>query len=84
VGKVSEYSIPTSASNPHAITAGPDGYLWFTELDKIGRITPTGAISEYPIPTSASNPLGIAAGPNDTLWFTEPPNNIGEVLLRPG
>ena len=35
-----------------AITAGPDGNLWFTEpnLERIGRITPAGVVSEFPPP----------------------------------
>jgi streptogramin lyase len=44
---ITEYPIPTSASLPFGVTAGPDGALWFTEAEgnKIGRITP-------PLPTS--------------------------------
>jgi hypothetical protein len=39
---ITEFSVPTAASNPSGITAGPDGNLWFTEFNanKIGRITP--------------------------------------------
>ena len=71
-GAISEFPIPT-ANRPEAITAGPDGNLWFTENEsgKIGRITPTGAISEFPIPTANSVPVGITAGPDGNLWFTE-------------
>ncbi len=69
-----EFAVPTSGSTPAGITAGPDGNLWFTELNgnKIGRITPAGAISEFPIPTPGSGPFGITAGPDGNLWFTEP------------
>jgi hypothetical protein len=37
-----EFVVPTPHSSPEAITAGPDGALWFTEWEggKIGRITP--------------------------------------------
>ena len=40
-GLITEYTIPTSGSNPFGITVGPDGNLWFTEEfgDKIGVIT---------------------------------------------
>jgi len=40
-GNFSEFPIPTAASNPRGITAGPDGALWFTESsgNKIGRLT---------------------------------------------
>src|SRR5262249_46640228 len=38
---VSEFSVPTSASNPFTVTTGPDGNVWFTEVagNKIGHIT---------------------------------------------
>ena len=41
---VTEFAIPTLASNPTAITAGPDGALWFVESSTgwIGRITTSG------------------------------------------
>jgi hypothetical protein len=41
LGQVSEYGIPTRASDPYDITVGADGNLWFTELsfNKIGRIS---------------------------------------------
>jgi streptogramin lyase len=37
-----EFPIPTSPGTPIAITAGPDGNLWFTEngANKIGHIAP--------------------------------------------
>ncbi len=35
---------------PPAITAGPDGNLWFTEGYRIGRITPTGRATEFQYP----------------------------------
>jgi hypothetical protein len=57
-----------------AITAGPDGNLWFTEIlgKQIGRITPDGSITEFPLggPPS-SDPNYITAGPDGNLWFTE-------------
>jgi streptogramin lyase len=84
-GKISAFPIPptevvlpppapkVSGSSPYAITAGPDGNVWFTEwlADKIGRITPNGTISQFQIPTAASRPYGITAGPDGNLWFTE-------------
>jgi len=70
-------------SGPSGITAGPDGNLWFTEIDasKIGRITPSGTITEFPTPTAHSAPAGITAGPDGNLWFTEfeEGDNIGRI-----
>jgi virginiamycin B lyase len=40
-GEITEYPVPTPASDPMVIEPGPDGALWFTEFygNKIGRIT---------------------------------------------
>ncbi|MCW2986225.1 MAG: vgb3, partial [Conexibacter sp.] len=72
-GPLTEFALPTGASNPTAITVGPDGALWFTEAssNKIGRITTAGAISEFPLPTANAQPNGIIAGADGNLWFTE-------------
>src|SRR6266568_3577588 len=73
-GTIKEFPIPTKSA-PIAITAGPDGNLWFTEIvfgvGEIGRITPSGRFTEFPIPTASSMPEGITAGPDGNLWFTE-------------
>jgi len=81
-GVITEFPVPTVASQPRQISAGPDGALWFTEqaANKIGRITAAGAITEFPVPTAASSPFGIAAGPQGALWFTEVMGNkIGRI-----
>jgi streptogramin lyase len=64
-----EYPIPTAASSPSYVTAGPDGALWFTEYNgnKIGRITTGGVITEYVVPTVNSMPAGITAGPDGSI-----------------
>jgi len=85
VGTIKEFPVSTSASEPDAITAGPDGNLWFTEFgaNNIGRITTSGVVTgEFPIPTAASEPEGITAGPAHTasIWFTEfVGNKIGKI-----
>src|SRR6266849_152887 len=80
-GKITEFPIPTSGSEPMGITRGPDGNFWFVEFgtDKIGRITPRGTITEFPFPTGDSGLwlVGITAGPDGNLWFTE---NLGEKI----
>jgi virginiamycin B lyase len=48
---LTEFLLPTPHSEPEAITAGPDGNLWFTTA-LIGRITPAGKITTFPLPTS--------------------------------
>jgi len=73
-----EYPIPTSASIPWAITAGPDGNLWFTETatSKIAKIALDGTITEYATPTA---PSAITKGPDGNLWFTEGAGKIGRI-----
>ena len=68
-GAITEFLIPTPASVPTDIAAGPDGALWFLEANKIGRITTSGTITEYPIPTPNSASSGISVGPDGALWF---------------
>jgi streptogramin lyase len=79
-GAVTEFTVPTASSELWGITAGPDGNLWFTEIngDKIGRITTSGTITEFSLPP-LSAPVGITAGPDGNLWFTESVNQIGRI-----
>ena len=72
-GVVTEFPVPTAASQPYQITAGLDGNLWFTEFagNKIARITTAGVITEFEIPIAAGQPMGITWGPDGNVWFTE-------------
>lgn len=78
--RITEYPVPTPASEPAGITRGSDGNLWFTESagNKIGRITPEGVITEFPLRDDAY-PVGITAGPDGALWFTEEGDGIGRI-----
>jgi streptogramin lyase len=51
-----EFQVPTPASAPLGIAAGPDGAMWFVEFygHKVGRITRSGVLAEYPTPTRAT------------------------------
>src|SRR5262245_6083539 len=53
-----------------AITAGPDGNVWFTDpvAGNVGRITPSGQVTEFTSPIGS--PGVIAAGPDGNLWFS--------------
>jgi len=77
----SEFAVPTAGSDPRRIAAGPDGNLWFMELNanKIARITPAGAVTEFAIPTAnaiigSDRPI---VGPDGNLWFGE--SNAGKI-----
>jgi streptogramin lyase len=75
-GGVSSFEVSADTEGdqhvPNSIAAGPDGNVWFTEVNanEIGRITPSGTITEFPLPPN-SGPVDIAAGPDGNLWFTE-------------
>jgi streptogramin lyase len=72
---VSEFTVPSSASSPDRIAAGPDGALWFTEnsANALGRISPAGGVSTFSLASLGANngPLGIALGPGGLMYFTE-------------
>jgi virginiamycin B lyase len=71
-------------SEPGAITAGPDGALWFTNINnRIGRITVDGTITSYDTDTAdVRAPSSIADGADGKLWFTSSANHrLGFVRL---
>lgn len=78
---IAEFPLPTLASGPTWITAGPDGNVWFTApgtdntRTKVARMTRDGAVTEFTVP---GVPHDITAGPNGDLWFTMP-NKIGRI-----
>jgi virginiamycin B lyase len=70
-------SIPAPTRAPMEITAGPDGALWYTNLDdldlgqwSIGRITTAGVFTHYPLAAGAQ-PSAITAGPDGALWYLQ-------------
>jgi virginiamycin B lyase len=80
---VTEFPVAGTRS-ANGIVAGPDGALWFTEIerDAIGRITTAGSITEFPLPTPDSGPLAITAGSDGALWFADnnaAVNRIGRI-----
>ena len=73
---MTEFVIPTSSVGPYAITAGPDGALWFTQLtgqSGVGRISTRGVITQYSVPTIGTG--AIAAGPDGALWIANNSSN---------
>jgi virginiamycin B lyase len=78
--KLVEFPIPTPASGPSGIAAGPDGNLWFAEqgVNAVGRITPGGAVTEFPLPRGCCVD-GIAAGPDGNLWVTVGGGTAGRI-----
>jgi virginiamycin B lyase len=52
--------------------AGPDGALWFSNGDSIGRITTDGRVRTFRSTGALGiwGPSGIAVGSDGALWFT--------------
>ncbi len=77
---ITEFAIPApadnKASNPGAISAGPDGNLWFnhqsTAPNAIQSVSPTGTFSAY-FKTSTTNtgPIAVCAGPDGNVYYTK-------------
>jgi streptogramin lyase len=80
-----EFQIPTPQSRPLCITGGPDGNLWFTELEgnRVGRITSEGVITEFPLPTPNSGPAGITSA-YGSIWLAESRGNKVARVLADG
>jgi virginiamycin B lyase len=76
IGVISNFTNST-INQPTAITAGPDGALWFTNQDtsSIGRITTAGAVTNYANPSSSIT-YDITTGSDGALWFTNLGNNV--------
>jgi virginiamycin B lyase len=70
---VREFTVSDPDAGPYALTAGPDGALWFTLVHRgaIGRRAPDGTLTTYPLETPGTGPTVITPGPDGALWFTE-------------
>ena len=70
-GTLTEFPLAVNRA-PRGIVRGPDGNVWFTEIDRIGRITPAGAITEFTWGGSpVLQPYLMTLGPDGNLWITE-------------
>ena len=95
---ITEFDLPHPNSGAGNIIVGPDGNLWFKELNgnRIGRFNlADSTISELELPNPNSGPEALTVGPDNNLWFTEyygnrigtitPDGNITEFALpNPG
>ena len=70
---MSEYSVPTPASAPLAITVGPNGVVWFTESNasKLARFDPVAqSFAEYVVP-GVGDMWGVTLDHNGYVWLTQ-------------
>ena len=72
---VVEFGGLSTGADAQAITAGPDGNIWFLEFgtNSVGRITPSGAVTEFPLPPGLQltqrQGEELTAGPGGDLYF---------------
>jgi virginiamycin B lyase len=82
-GTITEFKMSAPPQGPIAITAGPDGQLWFVDSAQIGAITSLGVVTLTPAPNAGGAGSVIATGLDGALWFTEPSGNrIGRVTTN--
>ncbi|MGA8576428.1 MAG: hypothetical protein WB609_12200 [Candidatus Cybelea sp.] len=82
----SEYTLPSSAARPAAITLGSDGNMWVADPGTNSiwrvqqlRIKPHVRFTQFQL-TGNAQPAMITNGPDGALWFTEPgTNSIGRL-----
>ncbi|WP_067862560.1 Vgb family protein [Nocardia shimofusensis] len=67
-GTVTEFPLPDRAARPHAVVAGPDGALWFTEWasSRLGRMTVDGTVTGLSLP--GAEPHGLTFAPDGSIW----------------
>jgi len=80
-GEIQQFDLPANCSEIGAMTAKPDGALWFFGTDAnlnpmIGRMTLGGAFTAYDLPDRNMAVWSIASGPGGAVWFSE--NNIND------
>jgi len=70
---INEYSIPTAASAPLAITVDANGLVWFTESNasKLAKFDPvTNSFAEYAVP-GVGDMWGVTLDHNGNVWSTQ-------------
>jgi virginiamycin B lyase len=87
----SDGAMTTFPLRPHVpayrLIVGPDKALWFSEGNKLGRMTTGGQFMEYPVLVPESAPgngqiSDLCVGPDGALWYTWfLSNHIGRMTL---
>lgn len=75
-GTTTLFVVP-SGQRAHRLASGPDGTIWFTAGENVGRVTAAGTIEEFAVGERAGD---LTPGADGAIWFTEPDvNRIGRV-----
>jgi virginiamycin B lyase len=74
-GKFTYFKLPPNSADGGvgALTAGPDGAMWYLTREAIGRITTSGEVTEFPHQRVGGlfeySRGAMALGPDGNLWF---------------
>ena len=80
-GQLFQFPLANTTANPGAITAGPDGNIWFAEsasvydaatnsvsfVTRVAKISPAGAVTEYDVADRDLQIYGITGGPDGNV-----------------
>src|SRR5437879_11039393 len=69
VGTITLFPTPQAVA-PGTIASGPDGALWFTAGESIGRVTTSGAFTMLTDPLIV-DAVAITRGPDGAMWFAD-------------
>jgi streptogramin lyase len=82
---VASIETPGGIGDPFGVTVGSDDAFWFVfggeNIDRLGRLTPSGQLSFLNGLPAKSQGKQIASGPSNTLWvtLTKPENQEGVI-----
>jgi virginiamycin B lyase len=65
-GDVAQYDLPAGLEQPHEVTLGADGNIWFSAFH-VGSISPAAHVTSYPGPRPGFNLGAVADG---SIWFS--------------
>ncbi len=65
------FPVTETADEPGGVCQGPDGNVWFTVRNQVGRMTPGGEVIRFDLAAANADPGGIVAAPDGNLWFVE-------------
>jgi streptogramin lyase len=65
-GDITLFPTPSGEAMWDITAAG--SHLWFSEQDRLGRVSTAGTIEEFPAPVRDLQ--GVALGPDGNIWFT--------------
>jgi virginiamycin B lyase len=73
-GSVNHVRIPGSSNSPADIVQTPDGVIWFTGFEMIGKIGTDGRLSGWRTKLTGTPQIGLpnalTLGPDQALWYT--------------